>query len=742
VQSTLFDFESFVCDEDSPPRTVKPHTPESRRSKRPKTTDLLEKPARPQPKPVEKKPEPIEETPTHFPAVVEASELQTKLDALEAEFMASEGPIDDPKRQALWPELAELNTAMGNEDAVICWLHALWDLDAATSQWADRWITAEAKLAHTHGDTRAVLGRACVMLELENDSPELERLLNLDDPTTAEVRGLAAYLLASARQSAPSSSLRERLNSARGFLEQHDHLLPIRAAWLAWCSLAKLAGNDVLTLARSRDRLLHRLYENGLRPERELPSFIRFGGQTFTHRFRAICPWLLVLRELAGECCKRMDVDRLIKPDRSKTPACLDLIFAYGLARLGESEAARRLQDRASEQLSAGDEFHRFLFEAYRYRIRQAQQGKPVTGSLPDELLGYARIKDISQRMPFDKLRERSRIIEPHVHVRWDQEILAAKEALAKELARLPRLIDRKELAAECRRLLQENASEPADHARVLEAVLEQAPRMGEEFALTVLGQAVVRYDALSTLPDIWTVAARAGMLEKALIVAARFDNASQVQELVARYEKMLRSANREQLSDSLVSLAGQCLRSLRRLGLRQEIELLLRQMEDSLLQGKSLNELSAADFQGRSGPIMALLHLASGWYDFGRNDDAAKIVQLARGVVFSGPLPAAADRQPRANLACAYATTLGHAPLEFAQDRLVELFQRLESVATSWHTTPGYCILQVKLVESVVLAVVSDEFTQGAELRRWLDDDEYLIRKRIHRDMRAMMSA
>jgi hypothetical protein len=37
------------------------------------------------------------------------------------------------------------------------------------------------------------------------------------------------------------------------------------------------------------------------------------------------------------------------------------------------------------------------------------------------------------------------------------------------------------------------------------------------------------------------------------------------------------------------------------------------------------------------------------------------------------------------------------------------------------------------------VLAVVSDDFTMGTNARRWLDDDEYLVRKRIHRDLRAL---
>jgi hypothetical protein len=44
-------------------------------------------------------------------------------------------------------------------------------------------------------------------------------------------------------------------------------------------------------------------------------------------------------------------------------------------------------------------------------------------------------------------------------------------------------------------------------------------------------------------------------------------------------------------------------------------------------------------------------------------------------------------------------------------------------------------------VVEAVVLAVVSDDFSLGQNVRRWLDEDEYLVRRRIHRDLRSFMS-
>src|SRR5437867_2774783 len=143
---------------------------------------------------------------------------------------------------------------------------------------------------------------------------------------------------------------------------------------------------------------------------------------------------------------------------------------------------------------------------------------------------------------------------------------------------------------------------------------------------------------------------------------------------------------------------------------MRRETELLLRQMEELLLQGKMPADLPTADVRQHNELLMALLHLAGGWYYFGRDRDAEHIVDLARGVLLSGALPKGGHPKARADLACTYAATLGHAPLELAQKRIVELFQKLDSVATSWHTTPGYCALQVKLAEAVVLAVVSDD--------------------------------
>ena len=60
----------------------------------------------------------------------------------------------------------------------------------------------------------------------------------------------------------------------------------------------------------------------------------------------------------------------------------------------------------------------------------------------------------------------------------------------------------------------------------------------------------------------------------------------------------------------------------------------------------------------------------------------------------------------------------------------------RLDRAFTNTH----FSLAQLRLVEAAVLAVVNDDFALGPAVRRWLDDDEYRVRHRIHRDTRALV--
>jgi hypothetical protein len=76
---------------------------------------------------------------------------------------------------------------------------------------------------------------------------------------------------------------------------------------------------------------------------------------------------------------------------------------------------------------------------------------------------------------------------------------------------------------------------------------------------------------------------------------------------------------------------------------------------------------------------------------------------------------------------------------VDVVQKRLEEVFKSLKGIKDTYTTSTHFSVSQLDVVEAVVLAVVSDDFTQGTQARRWLDDDEFLVRRRIHRDMRAL---
>src|SRR3712207_5654722 len=113
--------------------------------------------------------------------------------------------------------------------------------------------------------------------------------------------------------------------------------------------------------------------------------------------------WLRGLRDLAREWVERNGGllgwietgGKRVKEFPIPTDSYVDLIFSFGLARLGEHDACRELLCRASEVLGGtGDEVHQFLLRACSYRIVQGLEGKPHTGPLPAEQIEHLRRMD------------------------------------------------------------------------------------------------------------------------------------------------------------------------------------------------------------------------------------------------------------------------------------------------------------------------------------------------------------
>jgi hypothetical protein len=762
VQASQFDFEGFVCPDDGPARPKKSDGERKRGGKlrdeggdSPVPEDL---PAFAPAVKTRKGTAPEQEEADPFVKFVpaEPSEAQKRLKSLEERFIAAEGGLDVEERTALWPELAALNAALGqSEEAGICWMNALWAENEALPDRARAWFRAEAAAVPVRSDKGQPKGRSWVSrLSLagardpDDAGGDLDRLLAMEEPTAADLRALAAYLVRSAVAATPPEALVKRLSAVQHFLETHERLLPVRAVWLAWSHLSRLAGNDVLGLTRARDRLLARLYTNGLRPEEDLPSFLRFAGAPGGQRFQVLRKWMTQLCERVHHWAGNQGSDALYADKDARTVDYIDLLFSFALARLGETDASRRLHRRAEANLKERDDAHHVLMKGFEYRIEQALAGKPHGGPLPTELLEYLEMlakaprtkEGLEPRYVIDRMRGASRVLEPDQQIDAYRHVYAQTDGdLAGELARLPDLLDAKQVGERIRQFLRKppkGATGPDSRAKILRAGLDQAPRVSEEFARELLDLAAPAYDGLGKGADITLTMARAELLEKALFVAAHFNRVEHLPHLVSRFEQLLESQRGGMTAPKeIVKLVNQCFRGLRKLGMRDEIDRLLALLADVVLEGRALSSVEGRSDQ--SAVLQALLHVAGGWLYFGRDERAEPALKAARSTLFAGSLIGQAGQHT--DLACAYVTTLGQAPVEVARRRLDELFDKLTGVRDTLTTNAYYSLSQLKVVEAVVRAVVSDDFTLGSEARRWLDDDEFLVRRRIHRELREM---
>ncbi len=755
IQAAQFDFEPFICDEEPQSRPKKGGSSDRPRggkssSGQGQDIDLGElqnftAPVR-KGKGEDKGEQAEEDILDAIPVDEDLVRLQQSLRDKEEQFQAYEGGLDIPERQAMWPELAQLNTMLKNSDeAGVCWLNALWAQDTPSTEWVGRWFSVEATAVPVPQKAEAGRPRGKSWVSrLQQAAPknrdiqgdELDWLLANPDPSSADLRSLAALIVWAGRRSPLPQPLLDRLNPIQRFLEKHERLLPVRAVWLVWLNLVQLSQGDVLALARARDRLLERLFQNGLRPEQDLPSFLRFSGQPTSQRFRAVRQWLTQLAEMAH----RWVHDNQQAANQGPMDGYVDLVFSFGLARLGESDASRDLLGKGQAILGKENEVHKFLLEAFQYRISQALEGKPHAGPLPTEQLLQLEKTERMQRYVVDRLRQHSRILEPNQRIDPYRHWSMRMSDLDRELAELVDVNDRKEVITRVQKLLRDlprGAKSSEDRARILRSALDLAPRISEDFAKELLEQVVPTYDALPEPREQMALLERAGFLEKSLAVAAHFDRIEHVHPLVRRFQGLLQAQKGDRAIQAMESLAGQCFRGLRKLGMREEIDQMLTLMASVILQGQDIQSLDTRSLPNAPASLRALLHVAGGWFYFGKDRMAEPILQAVRGLLFREEL---AYREKTA-LGCVYAATVGQAAVDVAQKRLEEIFQKLTGIRDTYTTNTYYSLSQLDVVESVVLAVASDDFTMGTQARRWLDDDEFIVRRRIHRDMRQLMA-
>jgi cellulose synthase operon protein C len=750
MEASTFDFESFVCDgkvaenpQSRSPRKAKPAGPD-----RTKTDEAVDAPpTAPKAAKIQKPPRAADTADfATSETTVAPDQRKLKRAELEQRFLAIEGTLDAAERVSLWPRLAELNGALGDRaDASICWLTGLWQRPDLPEQWLRAWLRIE-----DDDDASNLTGEA------------IARELAIAAPTSRDMRRLSARLLLANADQIGSSTVGQRLPDIRRHMEKHESSLGVRAIWLVWLHLSKVGG-DVLGLARVRDRLIGRLLDRGLDPESDIPRFIRLSGLQDRGRMREIIESAQRIHAAA-----RAWANLESPAETAVTGAYIDLMFAFGFASLGENQASRDLLASAHSVLSrardgAGDkdEAHQLLVEGFRYRIEQAMAGKPHRGPLPSDW--RESLNDFKKRVGGDprttgpyiveRFQEQSWILEPEEKLNPCRTSSQNVGEWNREIAAINELKDTGQLSARISRLIFDRRNSkitPEMRAELAVDLLPFCPRAGADFTRQALEQVVplieqtTRTDGQPLGDSVQLPRIHGRLLERALLLAVNYDMPELVKRFTEQIERMFAIKDDESLLKFINLTATRCIRSLRRLGLRDEMQRLLIRMDAVLKDRISKTKLSMAVMKNRAAVYALRLQSAGAWFYFGDPDKPLATINEAGEFLFGNSPAAARGREPwhqdYAELAMAYAGAVGKAPIDFALDRIEEMFRRLAGVANGFSTRTHYSRLHLNVVEEVILSVMQTDATLGETARHWLEDDEYLVRRRIHADMRSLL--
>lgn len=593
----------------------------------------------------------------------------------------------------VWAELGGVNADTGKHaDAALCWLNALWEADPSPVERVGEWVRAEQR--SKPGPRLA----AAVAAEI-GFSPD-------PHPDAARLEGLVRIL------------------------DAHEHELPVRAVWLARSGAARAVGGDPLALARCRDRLLARLAADGPSLDLDAPAFLRFHGSIDGDRFRAAREWLLHVRDPVHKWLHRLSTGQRLgwaglDPDPRPTTAYADLMLAWGLSRLGERTKADDLVRSAERVLGqAGGHgidpaVHAALVARFLARIRDAQHGRgrqPVVTDTPAPPL------DPDAAYPVAKLAERSRVLAPHPagnpYAGLDLAPLRGTDPLADRLTALIRHPSTEGVIA----VLADTATDPTA------AVLPRVVLTAVELPVTLPAKTADRLMLL--LPR------SVELLPEALrLVSDSHADPHAYQQRLAN--RLVQAACRLAVRYDLNGGFGAFVRFL--LDATAAGDGVVKAAAEANLPDlfTALRKLGLTDLAGELAGAWAERPI--GWFVMGRDETGWALLDAARERLFVTGIP---DERARTAAAFEYVAALAQAPPRLALGRLEELFQRLDRVTTAGATARYFALTPLELIDRAVSAVVTDEFNLGPAVRRWLDDDEYLIRRRIASDLDAALAA
>ncbi len=688
VRSSVFEFTSFQSIgrewNDAPARKAEPAPPPTPKTKRAKSAEP-ETVATPNPVALPKR------RPARLKgALVESAALGTReqwLADLETKFLALDTPADDPQRIELWQTMGAAHAALENHrDATLSWSRAVWEAQGEELvALVGGWIESEESMA----------GK----LDANNIGKQQLRLA---------VATLLGFVLEGKK---PPKNLRERLSKA---LDEHEGQLDVRTVWLARTAMSQVAGGDLLMLARARDGLLRRL-RNGLSIALDVPTFLRFAGGSGADR-EAVSQLAGNLESLWKHYQKTKRKRSAVEAPEKKTRALVGLQFAFGFASLGMLDRAKEVRETSIADLGTSDDIDQFLARAYSARIDQALAGEKRSTALPPTIAATLDALPKLDRYKIDRLRSASTILEPQERLDPMQAFQRGGDSRGEEFEGLRSLEEPAKVVAAIRGILDiSELSETSleDRARLLDGVMDFFPLIAEADAVPALRRVLA---TAATTPQ----RLRALLLEEAMSLTGFFGRDEMTREIASDLSALVDDLPADEAA-SLASEFGSCLRGLRRVGLAEQA-------------GQLLERLAAMTVGETPDQMEARLHVAAGQAYLG-DFERARVTLVATQKALSKLKLTGTDRL---RITRALAIAWSHAPREEAMTGLSELAGQLTLITDSFNTNSHFCLSVVAFMDSMVLALASGELAMGDLGRRWLDEDEYLVRRRIHQDIQT----
>jgi hypothetical protein len=436
------------------------------------------------------------------------------------------------------------------------------------------------------------------------------------------------------------------------------------------------------------------------------------------------------LRETEGLIGKRAKLGRRRRPEYEPVPipmdAYADLVFAFGLARVGGRNECRELLERARASLTGlNDRAHVGLLNGYEFQITQSLEGKPHAGPAPAKWVQWMEGAGRLDRYIVDRLRRHSRILEPHFHANPYRQWGPPIDHLCRALDELEDATDPDDIIKRVEHLfgnLPGGEKGKEQHVRVLEAALNVAVRTNAKFGRRLLGRTLAVYEGLPAPKEFLDFTGRAHLLSRVLSVAAWFNLREEGVPLAAHFRKLFVVAGPRTFTfkkgDSVLGMVAlapdlaQCIRALQNLGEREELTRLLGEANRLILEERGL--LGSRPEQPTNNPetLCPLLPVAAGMLSQGQHQEAEGVLTETRSILLrpdEGSSPTRRSFTPRlqAALAVGYAAALAEAPTPEAKQRLEELFRCLPDVRDGYTTMSHFSVACLEVIEAAVLSAV-----------------------------------